>query len=282
MRMLKVLILIGAFLFFLYYGNNSIEVSNIKLVLDGLPKGFDEYRILQLSDLHGKVFDRNNNILLSNVRKVKPDLIVITGDFVNYDFTDEEGTVALINEIKKYAPVYYVTGNHEVAAKRFPYLEKKLQQNGINVLRNSDNIIKRNGDYLLITGIDDPGSDGIWDNSYSYSVLDRELMEVYGANKQAYFKILLSHRPEQFPLYAQYGVDLAFSGHAHGGQIRLPFIGGLYAPNQGFFPKYTSGKYSEGGSYMIVSRGLGNGSVPLRIFNRPEIVVVTLYKNIES
>lgn len=177
-------------------------------------------------------------------------------------------------ELVHIAPIYYVTGNHEWRSGKFSSLERKLNHLGVRVMRNSAEEITIATDKIQIIGIDDPAHGNA---SYAERAIAEEALShsIKGLDKED-FTILLSHRPEMFSLYSEYEFDLVFSGHAHGGQVRLPFVGGLIAPNQGFFPKYTSGKNSLENTTMIVNRGLGNSIIPLRIFNRPEIVVVTL------
>jgi predicted MPP superfamily phosphohydrolase len=263
---------------FLYLQNNMIEITNLKLKLENLPKGFHGYRIVHLSDLQGKTFSKNNIPLISKIKNAKPDLIVISGDLISARYFDEDQIINLMTKLNQIAPVYYVTGNHELLSKDFPILSKKLIDKNINLLRNSNVSIKRNGDVINLTGIDDPMDTELYRNTSNKKILTKELEKALSKDSIPRFTILLSHRPEQFTLYANYNIDLIFSGHFHGGQIRLPIVGGILSPNQGFFPKYTSGKYFEKNSTMIVSRGLGNGSFPIRLFNRPEIVIVDLYK----
>lgn len=277
MKILKTLFFIVILTIFLYLENNLIKVTRIKLSFDKLPKSFNGYKIVQLSDLHGKTFGRNNNKLVSTITKEKPDLIVITGDLVDVRYFNDDEIINFLNQIKYIAPVYYVTGNHELAKGRFTHLESILKKNGIKILRNSTNTIKKNTETITLIGIDDPILTNVSDNNVNRKTLSKELEKSLKSTQQSTFKILLSHRPEQFQLYSEYNINLIFAGHAHGGQIRLPFTDGLIAPNQGFLPKYTSSKYTLTTSTMIVSRGLGNGSIPIRLFNRPEIIVTTLY-----
>lgn len=263
---------------FLYYENNALVTTKLDLYLSGLPSGFNEYKILEISDLQGKEFGNNNINLVSKIEKVSPDLIIITGDLIESSHYDEKSALNFIDQIKVLAPVYFITGNHEVnTLQYFDSLENKLKERGIKILRNSNDTIERNGDSIAVLGLDDPIFIHKSDNANNAKAMSAALSKIIDKNNEGMFKILLSHRPEQFSLYAKYNIDLTFSGHAHGGQVRLPFIGGLYAPNQGFFPKYTSGKYVLNNSIMVVSRGLGNGTIPQRLFNRPEIVVVTLH-----
>jgi Predicted phosphohydrolases len=257
--------------------NNWIQISNIEIYSSKLPIGFTGYKIVQLSDLHSKSFGKRQETLISKIKKIKPDLIVITGDLIDISTTDDKNVMDLIYGIKDEAPIYFVTGNHEIANQKFKYFEQNLKDEGVNLLRNKSIKLERNGSFITIAGIDDSGSSNMENSdAYTLKVLSSELEKTININLASNFTILCSHRPEYLSLYAKYNIDLVFTGHAHGGQIRLPFIGGLFAPNQGFFPKYTSGSYKQNECVMVVSRGLGNGSFPLRIFNRPEIVVATL------
>jgi predicted MPP superfamily phosphohydrolase len=263
---------------FLYYQNNFIKVTNINLELDRLPQGIDGLKIVQISDLHSKMFGKNQYRLVSKIKKAKPEIIVITGDMVDSKNYRELPALMLIDEIIGIAPIYYVTGNHEFWSGRFSSLEKKLQERGVRILRGTKDTFERNGSKIEIMGVDDPAAR----NSHQYNddggILSDELQKALKETEQQDFKLLLSHRPELISIYTKHIIDIIFAGHAHGGQIRLPGVGGLIAPDQGLFPKYTSGKYNEGKSVMIVSRGLGNSIIPQRLFNRPEIIVVKLTK----
>jgi len=270
--------IIIAILLFLYLQNNMITTTNITVQYSNLPKTFNGYKIVHLSDLHNKTFGKGQKNLIRKIKKTKPDLIVFTGDLIDSRRYNEEPSIKLMKEITKIAPVYYVPGNHEGRSGKFNELEKGLLESGVNVLRNTNKIIKKGEESIYIIGIDDPVLHHF--DSYRDETLNN-IIEVATDNipNKDGFKILLSHRPEAFSLYSRYGMDLVFSGHAHGGQIRLPFIGALIAPHQGLFPKYTSGKYTQGSSAMIVSGGLGNSLFPQRLFNRPEIILVELTIN---
>lgn len=261
---------------FLFSQNNFIVVNNMKLDFKDLPRGFDGFKIVQISDLHNKMFGSNQKRLVAKIKRAQPDVIFITGDMVDSRNYDANPALILIDEIIDIAPVYYVTGNHEFKLVEFSFLMKEIEKRGVNILRNSSEILEIDGDELRIIGVDDPTNLGdMFDEGKN---LAASIDIAIGENEEGYFDILLSHRPEYFPIYAEYQMDLTFSGHAHGGQFRLPLIGGVIAPNQGLFPKYTSEVYTEGDSKMVVSRGLGNSIIPQRIFNRPELVVVTLYR----
>lgn len=260
---------------FFYFQNNSIVTSKFSIRSDNLPQNFNGYKIVQLSDLHSKSFGDDQSKLVEKVKKVKPDLIVFTGDLIDSDRYDEKPSLILMEKLVQVAPVYYVTGNHEWWSGKLNSLEDKLTSIGIKVMRNEAEEIAIEDEVIQIIGIDDPAN-GM--ESYADRTTTEENIKsaIEGIEEGDNFQILLSHRPEIFSLYSEYDFDVVFSGHAHGGQFRIPFVGGIIAPDQGFFPKYTSGKYNSSNTTMIVNRGLGNSIIPLRIFNRPEIVVATL------
>ncbi|MEH7107478.1 metallophosphoesterase [Bacillus sp. JJ1764] len=258
---------------YLYNENNSIDITTMDYSSKRIPSKFNGFRILHLSDLHSKAFGKNQKVICKKMKLLKPDLIVFTGDLVDQKNYDEGTSLLLMKEIIKIAPVYFVTGNHEWWSRNFNSLEKNLTSLGVKVLRNSWEKVRIGDDNIYIFGIDDPAII----NGDQSKLVRTELKEALNrVENQGVFKILLSHRPELFPIYSQYNFDLIFSGHAHGGQIRLPLIGGLIAPNQGYFPNYSSGKYKKRNSTMVVNRGLGNSIFPQRLFNHPEIIVLKL------
>ena len=260
---------------FFYFQNNSIVTTEYNFSSDKVPQNFKGYKIVQLSDLHSKSFGNNQSDLVKKVKKVNPDLIVFTGDLIDSDRYDEKISLTLMEKLVQIAPVYYVTGNHEWWSGKFNSLEDKLKDTGVQVMRNTVEEIIIGNDKIQMIGIDDPAK---VNESYAERAIAEEDItnSIKGLEEGVDFKILLSHRPELFSLYSQYEFDVVFSGHAHGGQVRIPFIGGLVAPNQGLFPEYSSGMHDVDNTTMIVNRGLGNSIIPLRVFNRPEIVVVTL------
>lgn len=252
---------------FLYLENNMISVSYINLKYENLPDEFAGMKILHLSDLHSKSFGKNQEKLLRIIDESKPDLIAITGDIVDSYRYNEEPVMNLLKASVKIAPVYYVTGNHEWRSGSFNTLEKKIAEKNVSILRNQIVELKGQKDRLLIIGIDDPASG---------NTVSNELLNLQANIDKNAFKILLAHRPEYFDLYQSFDYDLILSGHAHGGQVRLPFIGGVIAPGQGLLPEYTSGTYTIENSTMVVNRGLGNSIIPQRLFNRPEVILITL------
>jgi predicted MPP superfamily phosphohydrolase len=268
---------------FLYFENNAITTTTFRMQSDKLPSGFDRYRIVQLSDLHSKMFGDNQSQLVRKVAKLKPDLIVVTGDLVDARRYNAETSLTAMREMLKLAPVYYVTGNHEWGSGRYGELEDGLIELGVQVMRNVGETIKLGDGSFRLIGIDDPTFDG---RTYRGSIgADERIRKVLDSfdektnnTQEEPFTVLLSHRPEMFEVYSNNRIDLTFSGHAHGGQIRLPFLGGVLAPNQGLFPRYDAGKFVSESSTMIVSRGLGNSTFPQRLFNRPEIIMVELIR----
>ena len=256
------------------WGNTALEVNEYEIVSDRIPQGFDGFRIVQVSDLHNAEFGEGNSKLLELLSQTEPDIIVLTGDLIDSRNTDIEIALAFAREALKIAPVYYISGNHEARVSEYEGLKMGLAEAGVIVLENQKVEITREGDSITLMGIDDPS----FQESYLFGDAEgvaKQTIETLQRESDGY-TILLSHRPELFELYVETGMDLVFSGHAHGGQFRLPFIGGLVAPNQGFFPKYDAGLFSEENTTMIVSRGVGNSIVPLRFNNRPEIIVVML------
>ena len=269
---LPVVLLLG--IWWVIWANTALEVTEYSISSPEIPEGFDGFRIAQVSDLHNAVFGEENKDLLDMLRQTEPDIIVITGDLVDSRRTNIKIAVDFMREAIKIAPCYYVTGNHESRIKEFAELEKQMIEIGVICLRNDSCMLQRGSDTIQLMGIDDcTFCEGIDGNA---QVLSMEA-EIRRMQSDAY-TVLLAHRPELAVVYQWYDVELVLCGHAHGGQFRLPLIGGLYAPDQGFFPKYTAGIYEMTDMTMVVSRGLGNSAFPLRFNNRPEIVVVNLNK----
>ena len=251
----------------------GMTVTHTEAALSGLPSGFDGYKIVHLSDLHGHEYGEGNADLLARVREQKPDLIVITGDLIDQE-SQMQMIPALARGLSAIAPAYYVTGNHEwglgTAAVR--ELKNLLGQCGVTALSNEYEILERNGARVALAGVDDP-------NGYADQKTPAALHAQIEEAAPGLFTVLLAHRNDQFGQYAAAGYDFVMSGHAHGGIVRLPFVGGLLGTDRRFFPERTSGLYTLGDSTLFVSRGLGNNTVPFRgfrIFNRPELAVITL------
>ena len=261
-------ILLGAYNI---WNNNRIELTNIEISNMNIPKEFKGTTIVQVSDFHNSMFGKDQSKILDKLKAVKPDLILITGDLIDRRNTEIDVAVSFVEEAIKIAPIYFVTGNHEVQSGEYDILKPKLIEEGVIVLDNESVILKLGQSTLKLAGIIDPGK---IEGSGKVKKVNASLASIEG--ESADFSILLAHRPDLMKVYAKYDYDLIFSGHAHGGQFRFPFIGGLLAPDQGFFPKYDSGLYRLGKTTMIVSRGLGNSLFPFRLFNGPELIVVKL------
>ena len=263
--------LVLALLIWLLWANSSPAATQVTVASGALPEAFEGFKIAHVSDLHSAVFGRKNEKLLSLIRAAKPDIIAITGDLIDSRHTDIDSALAFVEAAAEIAPVYYVTGNHE-SRLDFDEIEPRLIAAGARVLRNEAEDIGRGGERIRLAGIDDPSFIRTGGTAEERAAAELEQLGDGGGT----FTVLLAHRPELVEVYAEYGAGLVLSGHAHGGQVRLPFLGGLYAPGQGLLPEYDSGLYSLGETQMVVSRGLGNSVAPLRVNNRPELVIVTL------
>ncbi len=274
-----ILCMLSAIIFALFiwtiWGNTALTVSNIKISSSHIPAAFSGFRIAQVSDLHNAEFGKNNTELLKLLSESRPDIIAITGDLIDANHTDVGIALGFAQESVRIAPTYYVTGNHEAASPQYDTLKAGLEEAGVIVLEDEAISLERNGETITLLGLGDPDftvkGDMFGETSAMVSTKLRNLID-----DESRYTILLSHRPELFETYTDGGIDLVFSGHAHGGQFRLPFIGGLAAPNQGLFPQYDAGLYTDGGTSMVVSRGIGNSIIPFRFNNRPEIVLVEL------
>ncbi|QDQ00524.1 metallophosphoesterase [Lysinibacillus fusiformis] len=268
---MKKLLYVGFFLvfivIFLYVNNHWLVVSEHVFESEKVPESFDGLRIVQVSDLHDALFGDNQERLIAKVRATQPDIIFITGDVIDSNRFDLEQSLQAVRGLVELADVYYVLGNHEVATNKISEIYEALSSVGVHVMANESTVLERNGERLAIVGIEDP----LMGRS------TEEMLEIATTYvPQEMLKLLLAHRPEVFNVYVASGIDLAFTGHAHGGQIRIPGLGGLVAPGQGMLPKYTAGIYEGQETKMVVSRGLGNSTVPYRVFNLPEIVVMEL------
>lgn len=259
----------------IFYGNTKIKVSMYDIEDEKIPVSFEDYTIVQVSDLHNATFGKKQETLLGAIEQEKPDMVVITGDLIDSSSADVENAMELVEGVVKLAPVYYVTGNHEAATNKYLELEKQLELAGVTILRNESVEIECEDYSIQLLGVDDPNftkTDEMFDMSTGIMKNNLEEMDITDE-----YAILLSHRPELINIYSEYSIDLVLSGHAHGGQVIIPFVGGLVAPNQGFFPEYTEGIHEINNTKMIISRGLGNSIIPIRVNNLPELVVIKLH-----
>lgn len=259
-----VLLIVIVLLLFCNFQNKHLETTHYTYETEQLGVDLDGYRIVQISDLHNAKFGKNNQKLVDRIRECEPDMIVLTGDLVDSNHTNVDRAVQFVDEIVKICPVYYVTGNHEYWLEKSEYDELMDGLIGAGVVILDDQVVEisRGDAKFRLVGLDDK------------SLADGTLEALLSDEKE--LTVVLAHEPQYFARYAGTGVDLVLSGHAHGGQFRLPFVGGIVAPDQGFLPEYTAGEYYMNGTEMIVSRGLGNSVIPVRLFNYPEIVCVEL------
>lgn len=248
--------------------NSKLEVTSYKINTE-FPEGF---KIAQISDFHNSKMAENNAKLLSVLKETQPDIIVITGDLIDSGSTNVTVALDFVAELVAIAPCYYVSGNHESRVSEYADLTIGINELGVTVLEDSKATITWQGHTLTLIGVSDPGFKAEYLSDAEEGVM-RDALDTLVCDDDG-FTVLLSHRPEFFEMYAEYGIDLVFSGHAHGGQIRLPNIGGIYAPGQGFFPEYDAGVFTLDGTTMIVSRGVGKSIFPIRYNNSPELVLV--------
>ena len=266
-------ILFSVLVLWTIWGNVTVGVTHYSVTSKQLPDSFDGFKIAVVSDLHNARFGRDNSQIVRKIEEEHPDIIAITGDLVDANRTDIETAITLVHKLMQLAPCYYVTGNHEAwIGKQFSVLEEMLLAENVQILHDEVIRLERDGQTIQLAGLDDPDFTER-DTVVQQSLLQTKLNQM---NLSEEYCILLSHRPEMFEAYVEENIDLVLSGHAHGGQFRLPFIGGIVAPDQGLFPKYTAGKYIRNNTTMIVSRGVGNSIISVRFNNRPEILVIEL------
>ena len=248
----------------------NLKITEHELHFESLPRAFEDFRIVQLSDLHGSFFGKENERLIREVSKLKPDIIALTGDMAGAK--DElESFEDLLKGIVEIAPVYYVSGNHEWGSGYMPEVIELLEKYGVEYMANRYLPLWRGGERIIIAGVDDP-------MGRADMTKPDELAEKLRSEYPEDFTLLLGHRNDWLEKYPQLPVDLILCGHAHGGIIRLPVIGGLFSAKHKLFAEYEKGLY-EGEEYVLgVSCGFGNSIFIPRMFNRPEIVSVVIKK----
>jgi len=255
--------------YFLYWSNNCLDVTQQFISSSKLNSESGSLKIVHLSDLHSKWFGKNQHRLLEKIAVEEPDIIVFTGDIIDSRRTRFEPAITLLKETVKIAPTYFVTGNHDVAIDNYNTLLSQIEATGTTYLANESLTIEHEGSFITLHGVDDS-------NLIGYTAFYKNLETLSNTMDTEHLNILLVHKPRFLETYAALDYDLVFSGHAHGGQIKLPGIGGLFSPSQGFLPKYAEGIIKQNNTELIVSRGLGNSLFPFRILNNPEVVVLTL------
>jgi len=267
-RVFRLALVLLALAGFWYFENKTIVTETFTLPSARLPAAFDGFRVVSLADLHGKVFGGGNAALIAAVRDARPDLIAIDGDLADGD-TNLDVIRALAPELVRLAPVYYVTGNHEWAMPERETLFSILEDAGVTLLHNEYLPLERDGQVMVLAGVDDPNG------PRDQKTPERLTKEIRAALGDPYI-LLLAHRNDQLDRWASLELDTVLAGHAHGGAVRVPGLGGLVGPGGTFFPDFTAGVYRQGRTALLVSRGLGWSAAPLRLFNRPEVAVAVL------
>ena len=277
---ISIIALFIVFIILVYISTNIIKVKRYTVKNSKLPKEFDGLKIVHISDVHSKIFGENNSGIVNRVLKINPDIVIMSGDIIDKREKDMEKFVSMYKTIYEKYPTYYSIGNHErnLGWKKYKKYLKMLQSCGVHVIINGSEKLIKNDNHIAINALK-------FRENMQPKVLTREKEEEfvsYMRNKLRNlntndFNILIAHDPENFKMYKKLGVDLVFSGHVHGGLIRIGKIC-LLSPRRTFFPKYSYGKTTEENTTIITSSGMGKATLPIRLFNRPEIVVVTLKK----
>ena len=254
---------------FLLWGNCSLQTTETALVSPALPPAFDGLRIVELADLHGRVFGRGSRRLLAAVRRAEPDLICIDGDLFD-EHTDLAMLPPLLRGLCAIAPVYYVTGNHEWRVPGLRGILAQMRACGVTVLQDDWRVLRRGEDALIVAGTDDPCGPA------ERKTPAELIADIRAEAGEAAFLLLLTHRNDQLPQWSALGVQAVLAGRCHGGVVRLPFVGGLFGTDRRLFPAWDAGLYRQGETALYVSRGLGYTNVHFRLFNRPEVAVIVL------
>mgnify|MGYP004711617737 CR=1 FL=1 len=256
----------------IYNSNITLDIDKFTVSSPDIPKEFDSYNIVQLSDIHNVDYKKFKEDFFESVKSCDPDVIFITGDIVSSYPPSCENSIEIISRLTGISDVYFVSGNHEAwEDEQYGKMREAFKRYGVRELENESVFLEKDGGKINLIGIIDPELFGGMDKRRA--LIERTMTKLV---RDDMYNIMLFHRPEYFDEICRSGVQLAFTGHAHGGQFILPFIGGVIAPGQGLFPEYTEGIYTSDKTQMVVSRGIGQSMLPFRINNSPEIVLVTL------
>lgn len=276
-------ILLGGYTF---YKSQMKSLEKVEYIIENhkIPKEFNDFSIVQISDLHNAKFGKNNYKLLKMVDDLNPDIVVITGDLVDGEKDNFDVALNLIDDLSRKYKIYHVIGNHEEKALLKKYKEKyddyfsQLYNKKIINLYNESIKIKKGKSSINLYGIVIPLKYyKYFFNKNKESDLEEDFIkDKLGNICENEYNILLSHTPFYFDKYADWGADLVLSGHVHGGIIRIPFLGGLLSPNREFFPEYDLGKYEKDNSTMVLSKGLGGSKILIRVNCKPEVVKIIL------
>lgn len=243
----------------------NVQLTQYTVASAGLPESFAGFKIVQLSDFHGAEFVDD---IVTLVKAEKPDIIALTGDFIT-DGGDLPAVRELAQRLTDICDVYFVSGNHDFASGKIDELSDILKACGVKYLRNEYVVLERRGERIVLAGVEDPNS---WTDLEPPDKLIGRLRAEYPDD----YVVLLGHRNYWMEKYPELPVQLVLCGHAHGGIVRIPGIGGLLGTDRTLFPEYDAGRFESGSYTMIVSRGIGNSVALPRLFNRPEIVSIVL------
>lgn len=257
------------FVTYIILENNTISLTQYDINSDKVSNG-NKLTIVHVSDLHNKEFGKDNKRLLKKIENCEPDIIAVTGDNIDSYHTDVDVAITFMQKASEIAPCYFIPGNHEQRVPdEYNTFKEELKGFNVTILENEAVEFTQKEDTFSLIGLIDPNF--VFD--YPTGYISTQLSTLSADDN---YTVLLAHRPEYFETYTSFDVDLVLSGHAHGGQFRIPFIGGLFAPDQGAFPKYDSGMFTDNNTEMIVSRGLGNSIFPFRLNNPPELIAITI------
>ena len=283
MKNKKIIFFLILIVVFLYtYSIKKVDITRYTVKSDKVSKQFDNYTIVQLSDFHSNGYKDTTGIIINEIEKINPDIIVMTGDMISWDVENIDELERLINELAPKYPTYYINGNHEELAeilksKEYENFINDIKSLGVSILKNNYIQVIRDNESINLYEIDIPldGPTGLYVTEEQLD--DNYINDVLGKVDESEFNILLAHNPLFIDDYSRWGADLVLSGHMHGGIIRIPIIGvGIASPEKDYFPKYDAGEFKVGNTTMIVNRGIGASSSGLRVFNKPEISVITL------
>ena len=264
--------------------NRRLVITTFTIKDSHIPKSFDGFRIVQLTDMHNASFGKDNIRLLNKVKEAAPDIIIITGDMlVGHAGTDVNFAADTMNALSDIAPVYFSMGNHELRISRYKDRYGDMWERFLNRLSPEINLlfdkscqIIRDTEHINLYGV--TLTPKLYTRFKSVSMPKKHLSKRFGKCNLDEYNIFLAHNPEYFEDYASWGANLTFSGHVHGGIMQLPFLGGVISPKMELFPKYDKGVFEISGKYMILSSGLGSHTIKFRVNNLPELVLVILDK----
>ncbi len=283
-RMISIIaIIIIVFVLLLLYSNMALTYSRYEKMSSKLPVEFDGFKIVLVSDLHGKSFGKSNSILTGMIDIENPDIVLMSGDMVSGK-DDLPIFYELAYDLGRRYETYYIYGNHEARfeADVLEEMNNNLEEYGINIINNEVTVIERNGASIALYGLTLPlyfYSGTNEDGNFIYEPTVNEIDDYFEYEQDIdknMFKMLLTHTPLYFDTYAEWGADIVFCGHIHGGVVRIPFIGGIFSPHKELFPHYDAGEYTAGASTLILSRGMGEHSGSVRLFNPADLCVITL------